>query len=226
MKLFFDRADAGRILASRLGKFSRSEPFIVGLPRGGVPVAYEIAKAFDTDMSVVISRKIGLPGQPEFGIGAVSENNTLLLDEQIIKMLEVSLDRVQDIIRMEKAEMTRQINIFRHGRPLTGLRRRTVILVDDGVATGNTAKAAVTAVRKESPSRIVFVFPVCASETERNLKGLVDEEFCYATPAEFQSVGTWYRSFDQLNDGDVIRLMREAEKFGKRNGHLPVPPVV
>lgn len=207
LKLFEDRKEAGRKLAKRLEKYRKEKPVILALPRGGVPVGYEIAKTFKLPFDVIIVRKIGSPNQPELGIGAVAEGNVEILDKKAIKLLGLNKDAISEIIAREKNEIERRKKIYRENKPLINIKSKTVILVDDGLATGITAKAAILAIKKLKPKKIIFASPVCAFDSLKNIEN-VDEIQCILTPHEFNAVGSWYKNFDQVTDEEVKNLLR------------------
>lgn len=208
--IFGDRTDAGRELARRLASYKSQNPIVLGIPRGGVQVAAEIAAALDAPLDVAVARKLGAPFQPELGIGAIAPGNVRLLDETVVEALNISTDELDRITLREETEMDRRLELFRRGRPPLQLEGRVVIVVDDGIATGVTTRAAVRSVRLQSPSRLVLAAPVCPLETARLLQEEVDELVCIATPMDFRAVGIWYRDFTQLTDDDVAAILRSA----------------
>src|SRR5437867_4416772 len=205
---FADRHDAGRQLASLLAKYKEERPIVLALPRGGVPVGYEIALALDAPLDVFIARKLGAPHQPELGIGAIAPGGVLVLDHETIRMLGITREEIERIVEQEGAEMERRLRRFRDDRPFPELRDRTVILVDDGLATGVTAYAAVRALRQMEPRKIVLAVPVCAVQTTRALRGEVDDLVCLNAPLDFGAVGIWYKNFEQTTDEEVEKLLQ------------------
>lgn len=217
--VFKDRAAAGRRLAESLQEFRDENPILLALPRGGVPVGYEVARALNAPLDVMIARKLGAPGQPELGIGAIAPGGVRVLNEEAIDMLGIREAEIEAIAAEEERELARRLRRFRGDRPPPALRGRTVILVDDGLATGVTAKAAIRAIRKEEPRRIIFAVPVCASDTARSLSEEVDALVCLEAPPSFGAVGLWYQNFEQTSDEEVLEwLERAREKTAEVEG--------
>lgn len=183
---------------------------MLGLPRGGVPVAFEIARRLRAPLDVVVARKIGAPMQPELGVGAIAEGGILVTDESLIRRLGLEHADLRPIIQSELNEMQRRIDEYRGGEELQDPKGRVSILVDDGLATGVSMVAAIRAVRRAEPERIVVAVPVCARETVRDIGGEADDVICILTPDPFTSVGFWYDDFDQTTDAEVIELLEEA----------------
>lgn len=212
VSIFRDRQDAGRRLARLLEHERHARPVVLALPRGGVPVAYEIAQALDAPLDVFLVRKIGAPGHRELGIGAVAQGGVRILNEPAIAMLNVSPEELAQITAEEQAELERRSRRFRGDRPLPDLRGCTVILVDDGLATGVSAAAAIRALQRLEPARLILAVPVCAPETVEALRPDVDEIVCALTPRDFLAVGYWYRVFDQTTDEEVVDLLDRARR--------------
>ena len=214
--IFRDRADAGRQLADRLLDLREAEPIVLALPRGGVPVGYEIACELEAPLDVFLVRKIGAPGHRELGIGAVAQGDVRLFNESAIQMLGLDWEEIEAIVEEETAELERRLGRFRGDRPLPDLAGQSVILVDDGLATGVTALAAIRALRQLGPARIILAVPVCAAETARTMRAEVDDLICVHAPEDFMAVGLWYNNFEQTTDEEVVdllvraRAMREA----------------
>ena len=208
--VFEDRRDAGRILAQQLRRYRDENPVVLGLPRGGVVVGYEIARSLHAPLDVVVARKLGAPGNPEFGIGAIAPGGARVLDERAIRELGITEAQLERLIVAETEEMERRLRLYRGDRPLPDIRNRTVILVDDGLATGVTARAAIISLRRQHPSHLIVAIPVCASETTGRLQTEVDALICASVPHNFQAVGLWYRHFDQTTDQEVIDLLARA----------------
>lgn len=208
---FRDRREAGRALAAQLGAYAnRSDVIVLALPRGGVPVAYEVARALRAPLDVFIVRKLGLPGQEELAMGAVASGGVRVLNEPLVRVLGIT-DRVIDgVASRERQELARREQLYRGDRPPLDVRGRIVILVDDGLATGATMHAAVAALRRQQPARIVVAVPVAAPETCERLRLVADDVLCLTTPAEFQSVGIWYDDFAQTSDDEVRSLLGRA----------------
>jgi putative phosphoribosyl transferase len=207
---FEDRRDAGRRLAGKLSRFEDEQTVIFALPRGGVPVGYEISRALDAPLDVFVSRKLGAPGQPEFGIGAVAAGGVRVLNQDVVRRLGIPDDYVQEITAQELAEVGRRLRYFRGERPETEVVGRTVILVDDGLATGVTARAAVQALRSRKPRRLVLAAPVCAAQTADLFRTAVDELVCLESPSDLGAIGFWYRNFEQTSDEEVVELLERA----------------
>lgn len=208
---FTDRADAGRRLAARLEPYRgdrNDQPVVIGLPRGGVVVAAEVARLLEAPLDVVVVRKLGAPDYPEFAIGAIARGETVLNEEIDPASLPPGyLDRV---IATETRELERREALYRGGRAAVPVAGRTVMVVDDGLATGSTAAAAVRALRHAGARRIVLAVPVAAPDSALRLARLADEVVCLATPADFRAVSLWYRSFGQTSDEEVVELLQRA----------------
>jgi putative phosphoribosyl transferase len=207
---FTDRGDAGRRLAALLVPMVWQEPVVVALPRGGVPVAFEIADALHAPLDVVIARKVGAPEHPEFGVGAVAEGGARVADRQALRLLGIDGAHFDALARRELAELDRRLAEYRQGRPLVPVEGRDVIVVDDGLATGVTAAAALLALRRRQPGRLVLAAPTCARDAAHRLKQVADEVVCVMSPADFVAVGQWYDEFDQTTDGEVLDLLERA----------------
>lgn len=206
-----DRREAGRVLADRLRQFAgRQDVVVLALPRGGVPVAFEVAKAIGAALDVFMVRKIGLPGHPEFAIGAIASGGIRTLDENLLRYYRIPAAVVEQIARAEQQELERRERAYRGARPPLALEDRVVILVDDGLATGSTMRAAVIAVRRELPSQIIVAAPVGARQACRALDQVADEVVCAMTPEPFNAVGRWYQYFEQTTDDEVRHLLAAA----------------
>ncbi|MFC4852581.1 phosphoribosyltransferase [Actinophytocola glycyrrhizae] len=206
---FVDREHAGRELAGVLTRHVHDDrPLVLALPRGGVPVAVEVAAATGGDLDIVVARKIGAPGQPEFGVGALAEDGPPVLDRPTLADLGVTEADLTETIRSERAEIGRRTRRYRDGRPAPAVAGREVILVDDGLATGVTARAALRWLREQGPRRVVLAAPTCAGQAERELAKEADEIVCLHSPPSFYAVGQAYADFRQVGDDDVIRLLR------------------
>ena len=208
--LFEDRVDAGRQLAERLAPYAEERPVVFALPRGGVPVGAEVSRSLGAPLEVIVSRKLGAPGQPEFGIGAVAPGGVRVLNERAVRALGIEEDYLEMISARELAEAERRLKLFRGDRPYPDLERRTAILVDDGLATGVTARAALLALRRMNPRRLVLAVPVCALQTAELLRPEADDLICLLAPANLEAVGLWYRNFKQTSDEEVVRLLEEV----------------
>ena len=213
---FENRTEAGMLLARRLAGLERSHPLILALPRGGVPVAFQVAKALDAQLDLLIVRKIGAPGHEEFGIGAVVDGASpqLVLNQEIVEQLAVSPEYIRAETQRQLAEIERRRAAYCGDRQPIEIEGRTVIVVDDGIATGGTMKAALRGIRKSAPARLILAVPVAPPATIRELQTECDEAVCLATPEPFGAVGAFYRDFRQTSDGEVVTLLDEARAFG------------
>ena len=214
-----DRTEAGRALGERLvrdlGPRLRESPIVLALPRGGVPVGCEVARALGAPLDVFLARKLGAPGQPELGIGAVTQGGTLMVNERIVRHLDVPWDYIQTLARQEEAEIRRRLRLLRGERPEPEVGGRTVILVDDGLATGVTARAAIEALRERGPRRLVLAVPVCARQTAQLLAPLVEHLVSPRVPDDMIAIGLHYRDFAQVSDREVVRLLEAyREEYG------------
>jgi putative phosphoribosyl transferase len=206
--VFSDRRAAGIALGECLAAVELEDPVVVGLPRGGVPVAHEVARALGAPLDVGLVRKLGAPGQPELGIGALGEDGTLVIDRRAVADLAVGRGGLAALVEREQAELERQRALYRGGRSPVDVRRRTVVLVDDGLATGVTATAAARVLRARGAKRVVLGVPVCPVGTGERLRGEIDELVCLEQPRRFGGVGAWYEDFSQTSDSEVIGLLR------------------
>jgi predicted phosphoribosyltransferase len=208
---FRDRTEAGRVLAERLREYADGDDVVVlALPRGGVPVAHEVAKALHAPLSVFVARKLGVPGYPELAMGAIASGGSVVLDEGLVGRLGVSRQQLQQVVIDEAGEVARREELYRGGRELPDLEGKTVILVDDGLATGATMRAAALALRELNPAKIVVAVPVAAEETCRQFEDVADHVVCAVTPRPFYAVGQWYEDFDQTTDEDVRDLLAQS----------------
>jgi putative phosphoribosyl transferase len=207
---FLDRRDAGRQLATRLTAYANRGVVVLALPRGGVPVGYEVAHALGAPLDVFLVRKLGVPGHPELAMGAIASGGVRVVNRELVDDLAIATEAIDSIAAREGLELDRRERLYRGGRPLPTLENRIVILVDDGFATGATMEAAIAAVRQSKPSRVVVGAPVGARETCRRLGAMADDVVCAETPDRFLAVGQWYETFDQTTDDEVIDLLRRA----------------
>jgi len=211
MSAFHDRTQAGRLLAAQLTPYAqRDDVLVLALPRGGVPVAYEVARALDAPLDVYVVRKLGVPGQEELALGAIASGGVRVLNPDVVSALRISEAEIDAITAREQAELERRERLYRGDRALPAVSERTVILVDDGLATGATMRAAVQALRQLRPRRLVVAVPTGAPETCADLEREVDELICLISPEPFYGVGFWYDHFPQTPDTEVTRLLREA----------------
>jgi putative phosphoribosyl transferase len=208
-----DRSEAGRLLAEELAHYkSKADVVVLGLTRGGVPVAAEVANALHAPMDVVVVRKLGVPFQPELAMGAIAGDDTQVLDKQLVYALDLTNEDVEGVITRERIELQRRERLYRGGRPALDLKQHTAILIDDGLATGSTMLAAVAFARKRQAKRIVMAVPVASVEALEKLREKVDECVCLATPDPFFSVGDWYGNFLPTEDAEVLRLLEASAK--------------
>jgi putative phosphoribosyl transferase len=209
---FIDRADAGRRLAAMLLPYRGEQPLVLALPRGGVPVAYEIAHALAAPLDILVVRKLGVPGQRELAMGAIATGGVCVLDTEIIQALGITPRQIDEVRAEESIELERRQRALRGDRPPPEVRDRTIILVDDGLATGSTARAALRALRQEQPRRLVLAAPVCARESAQALHTDADAIVCALTPENFFAVGAWYEHFGQTSDQEVLDLLQRADR--------------
>jgi putative phosphoribosyl transferase len=208
---FRDRRDAGRRLAAGLRRYAgRPDVLVLALPRGGVPVAFEVAQALGAPLDVFLVRKLGLPGHEEFAIGAIASGGVRVLNEDTLREYGVSHEQVEAVVQAEEQELERRERRYRGDRPFPDVAGRTVILIDDGLATGSTMRAAVAALRQERPVRIIVAVPTAPYETCEELRAIVDEMVCLVTPEPFYAVGLWYDDFSQTTDEEVRELLERA----------------
>ena len=208
---YADRVEAGRVLAEAARPYrDRDDLLILGLPRGGVPVAYEMARLLKAPMDVLIVRKIGVPGQPELAMGAIATGGVRVLNQAVVVGTGVSQAAIEATVRAEQRELERRNRLYRGERPPPNLASRCVFLVDDGVATGSTMRAAVNAVKQQQPASVIIAVPVASREAITDLQPLVDEVICPAIPEWFVSVGQWYTQYEQTTDDEVRALLGQA----------------
>jgi putative phosphoribosyl transferase len=210
---FPSRREAGLELAARLHAFrGRDDVVVLALPRGGVPVAYEVARALGAPLDVFLVRKLGLPGHRELAMGAIASGGVRVLNDDVVGWYGIPAPLIDEVAREEQAELERREHVYREGRPPLDLRGRTVLLIDDGLATGSTMKAAVQAVRAQAPTQVVVAVPVGASDTCRALVDVADEVVCARTPEPFAAVGQWYRDFSETTDEEVRALLHDRTR--------------
>lgn len=210
-RIFRDRQDAGVQLAAELAAYANDPSVIVlGLPRGGVPVAYQVARALHASLDVFVVRKLGVPGHRELAMGAIASGDVSVLNPDVIESLQISPAIIEAVAAYEQKELERQRRLYSGAAPFPNLAGRTVIIVDDGLATGSTMRAAVRALRQSGPARIVVAVPVGAAETCRSLRADADEVVCAITPQDFHAVSLWYEEFDQTSDEEVRALLESA----------------
>lgn len=214
MSHYVDRTAAGKILAKELESYAhRSDIIILALPRGGVPVAFEIAKVLLVPLDVFIVRKLGVPGHEELAMGALAMNNVTVFNEDVIKDLSISKEAIDQVINEETQELKRREKMYRDNKPFPTLKGKTVILVDDGIATGATLRVAIKALHQFKPVSIIVAVPVAAITTCKNIETLVDKLICPLKSENFYAVGQYYDTFSQTTDEEVYQLLKEAKKL-------------
>ncbi len=211
-QLFEDRRAAGKQLAQALIEHAGTSPIVLGLPRGGVPVADEVARVLGGTLDVWVVRKLGVPIQPELGMGAIAEGPAVVLDRSICRMLGITRAQLRQVARAEMAEVQRRVQRYRQGRPPPDVRGRTVILVDDGIATGGTMRAAIRAIKRRRPARLVLAVPVAAPDVIATLRRDVDEVVCLHQPEHLYAIALWYEDFRQVPDEEVVRILDRASE--------------
>lgn len=205
---FSDRYEAGRVLGERLREYAgRSDVLVLGLPRGGVPVASEVARVLGVPLDVFLVRKLGAPGQEELAMGAIASGGVVVINDEVVDALRIPWDLVESEIARERMELSRRELLYRGGRPRPDVTGKVVILVDDGLATGSTMRAAVRALRRKQPAKIVVAVPTAAPSTCRDFDKIADSCICSITPEPFRAVGLWYEDFDQTSDEEVCSLL-------------------
>jgi len=209
---FEDRREAGRRLAAALERYRGSNAIVLALPRGGVAVGYEVATQLELPLDVFIVRKVGAPGDPEFGIGALAETGAVQINQQVVRLYGISPAYVQQEIERQKEEIRRRQLAYRGDRALPNLKGRTVLVVDDGIATGYTALAGIRAIWAESPREVILAVPVAPPEAAEQLRPEVTEMVCLETPSPFYAVGAWYTDFAQTTDDEVRSLLEAANR--------------
>jgi putative phosphoribosyl transferase len=210
---FQDRREAGRLLASKLSGFrNRSDVLVLALPRGGVPVGFEVAIALGAALDVFLVRKLGVPGHEELAFGAIATGGVRVLNQDVVHSLRMSQDQIEAVATREQAELERRERTYRGDRPAPDPAGRTVILVDDGLATGATMLAAARALRQENPKEIVVAVPVASPEACAEFRPEVDKIVCAVTPEPFYAVGVWYQDFTQTTDEEVHQLLEKATR--------------
>ncbi len=220
--IFRDRRQAGRVLGEALARHAgRSDVIVLALPRGGVPVGFEVAHAIGAPLDVFLVRKLGFPGNEEFAMGAIASGGVRVIDEALLRRVGISPAAVERVVQQEERELRRREYAYRGQRPPVELAGRTVILVDDGLATGSSMRAAVKAARLRGARRIVVATPVGPSDTVRELARLADEVVCPSTPEPFLAVGRFYENFDQTEDDEVVELLEKARAAEPTSANPP-----
>lgn len=217
---FANRTAAGQALAAQLTAYAnRQDVLVLALPRGGVPVAFEIAHALAAPLDLLLVRKLGVPGQEELALGAITEGGLRVLNTAVVDELQIRPEVIDRVTADEVSELARRAQVYRGGRPPPDLQGRTLILVDDGLATGATMRVAVAAVRAQNPARVVVAAPVAARSTANQFRQIVDDLVVVATPSPFGAIGLWYENFSQLSDAQVQALLAQAEAFSGAGSH-------
>ncbi len=210
--IFTDRKDAGLKLSNALAKYKSESPVVLAIPRGGVPVGYEVAHALDAPLDIIVARKLGAPGEPELGLGAIVDGDhpETVLNQNLVAALGVSERYLRAEIESQLKEIRRRQETYRKGRPPVDVTGRTAIVVDDGIATGGSVRAALRGVRRLSPRKVILAVPVAPGETIEALRSEADEVVCLSTPADFIAIGEFYEDFSQTSDEEVIHLLEAA----------------
>ena len=213
---FRDRREAGRVLAKALKKYAgRPDVVVLALPRGGVPVAFEVAEALGAPLDIFLVRKLGTPGHRELAMGAIASGGIRVINDEVVRWLGISPEQIDAVAREEQRELERRQAAYLEGRAPTQLEGRVVILVDDGLATGSTMRAAAEAVRQSHPTRLIVAVPVGAPDTCREMAAIADDVICARMPEPFSAVGQWYVDFDQTTDDEVMELIHEHASAAK-----------
>lgn len=210
---FRDRNQAGRMLGEALRTHAGRQPIVLALPRGGVPVGYEVARALRAPLDVCVVRKLGTPWQPELGLGAVAEGGQVYIDRALLRASGVSEAEVSRAVEAKRLEVEKRVRKFRSGRPLPDLHGRTVLLVDDGIATGGTARAAIASIRQHHPKALVLAVPVAEASTVNEFASEVDQLVVLLAPSELHAIGLWYDDFEQVSDAAVSSCLERARRW-------------
>jgi putative phosphoribosyl transferase len=215
MEPFRDRQQAGKLLGEELARrlSGRDDVLVLALPRGGVPVAYEVAQALHAPLDVFIVRKLGVPGHEELAMGAIASGDVLVLNDEVLSQLRVPQHAIDAVAADERQELERRERSYRGNKPTLDVRERTIIIVDDGLATGSTMRAALRALRRMNPRAIIVAVPVAARSTCEEFRAEADQIVCLRTPEPFHAVGLWYEDFSQTSDEEVHDLLARAETF-------------
>jgi putative phosphoribosyl transferase len=219
--MFKDRSDAGRQLASRLARYTALEPVVVGLPRGGLPVAAEVADRLGAPLDIIVVRKIGLPWQPELGIGAVAEGGIRVLNDVLVEEVGIEPIELEAATARERVELARRVHRYRGERSAVPVDGRVVIVVDDGLATGYTARAAIEAIRRGGARRVILAVPVAPEDSVAAMRGVADEVMVVDTPPRFFAIGDFYEDFAQTSDEEVVSLLERAAARSEGSGVVP-----
>lgn len=212
--IFKNRSEAGILLSKKLSKFRGNKTIVLGIPRGGVVLGFEIAKRLRLPLNIIMVRKISHPLHPEFGLGAIAEGNISVFDTKTMKSFSISEKELEGVLKEEKKELSRRIKVYRKLKPYPKLKGMNVILVDDGLATGVTAKAAIKAIRKDGPSKIIFAIPLCSEDVSKDIEPLVDNFLCLNRAHELSAISLWYEEFYPVEDDEVMNLLKQSNPDG------------
>ena len=218
LQRFRNRAQAGKLLAAQLTEYAnRPDVLVLGLPRGGVPVAYEVAKELDAPLDVCLVRKLGVPGHKELAMGAIATGGVRVINENVVDWLRISPETINQVAAIEMRELDRRSHTYRGNRPLPKVKNHTIILVDDGIATGATIRAAIATLKKQQPGKLVGAVPVAAASTCEELQAEVDQVVCVMMPEDLCAIGIWYEDFQQTTDTEVCELLTRQKLLVANN---------
>jgi putative phosphoribosyl transferase len=216
LRRFRNRTQAGKLLAAQLTEYAnRADVLVLGLPRGGVPVAYEVAKELDAPLDVCLVRKLGVPGHKELAMGAIATVGVRVINENVVDWLRISPETINQVAAIEMRELDRRSHTYRGNRPLLEVKNHTIILVDDGIATGATIRAAIATLKKQQPGKLVVAVPVAAASTCEELQAEVDQVVCVMMPEDLCAIGIWYEDFQQTTDTEVCELLTRQQLLSR-----------
>ncbi|MBD2280102.1 phosphoribosyltransferase [Aphanizomenon flos-aquae] len=216
LQRFRNRTQAGKLLAAQLTEYAnRPDVLVLGLPRGGVPVAYEVAKELDAPLDVCLVRKLGVPGHKELAMGAIATGGVRVINENVVDWLRISPETINQVAAIEMRELDRRSHTYRGNRPLLKVKNHTIILVDDGIATGATIRAAIATLKKQQPGKLVVAVPVAAASTCEELQAEVDQVVCVMMPEDLCAIGIWYEDFQQTTDTEVCELLTRQKLLSR-----------
>ena len=216
LQRFRNRTQAGKLLAAQLTEYAnRADVLVLGLPRGGVPVAYEVAKELDAPLDVCLVRKLGVPGHTELAMGAIATGGVRVINENVVDWLRISPETINQVAAIEMRELDRRSHTYRGNRPLLKVKNHTIILVDDGIATGATIRAAIATLKKQQPRKLVVAVPVAAASTCEELQAEVDQVVCVMMPEDLCAIGIWYEDFQQTTDTEVCELLTRQKLLSR-----------
>ena len=216
LQRFRNRTQAGKLLAAQLTEYAnRADVLVLGLPRGGVPVAYEVAKELDAPLDVCLVRKLGVPGHKELAMGAIATGGVRVINENVVDWLRISPETINQVAAIEMRELDRRSHTYRGNRPLLKVKNHTIILVDDGIATGATIRAAIATLKKQQPRKLVVAVPVAAASTCEELQAEVDQVVCVMMPEDLCAIGIWYEDFQQTTDTEVCELLTRQKLLSR-----------